>query len=99
VLRQAMMGVRNGGTLSVAGVYGGFIDKIPWGSVMNRSITVHTGQTHVQKYMGPLLEMIERGDIDPGFVITHEMPLEDAAEAYKIFHDKVDGCIKVVLKP
>lgn len=99
VLRQAMMGVRNGGTLSVAGVYGGFLDKVPFGSVMNRSITIHTGQTHVQKYMGMLLEKIESGEIDPSFIITHEMPLEKAAEAYEIFHDKLDDCIKIVLKP
>jgi threonine dehydrogenase-like Zn-dependent dehydrogenase len=98
-LREAIMCCRNGGTVSVIGVYGGFIDKFPMGSVMNRSLTIKTGQCHVQRYMKPLLERIQKGEIDPSFVITHPMRLEDAAEGYKIFSDKEDECIKIVLKP
>jgi len=98
-LREAIMCCRNGGTISVIGVYGGFIDKFPMGSVMNRSLTIKTGQAHVQRYMRPLLEMIENGDIDPTFVVTHKMSLEDAPYAYDIFKNKQDECIKVVLKP
>jgi threonine dehydrogenase-like Zn-dependent dehydrogenase len=80
-------------------VYGGFIDHIPFGSIMNRSITVKSGQTHVHRYLGPLLQRIIDGQIDPSFVITHHLPLEDAPQAYAKFRDKEDGCIKVVLKP
>jgi threonine dehydrogenase-like Zn-dependent dehydrogenase len=98
-LREAMLACRNGGTVSIAGVYGGFVDKLPLGSVMNRSLTVKTGQTHVQRYLKPLLGRIERGEIDPSFVITHRMNLEDAPQAYDMFVNKQDECIKVVLKP
>ncbi|KIF80180.1 zinc-dependent alcohol dehydrogenase [Noviherbaspirillum autotrophicum] len=98
-LREVLMACRNGGVVSVPGVYGGFLDKIPFGSVMNRSLTIKTGQTHVQRYMKPLLERIEEGAIDPTFVITHRLPLEDAAYAYDIFCNKQNDCIKVVLKP
>ncbi|MGI8961008.1 MAG: zinc-dependent alcohol dehydrogenase [Bryobacteraceae bacterium] len=98
-LRQAIMACRNGGVVSVIGVYGGFIDKFPMGSVMNRSLTIRTGQCHVHRYMRPLLERIQSGDIDPSFVITHHMRLEDAPEGYAIFKDKQDDCIKIVLKP
>jgi threonine dehydrogenase-like Zn-dependent dehydrogenase len=98
-LRQAIMSCRNGGTLSVAGVYGGLLDRFPFGSVMNRALTVKTGQTHVQRYLRPLLERIQRGAIDPSFVITHRMALDDAPECYEMFCDKKDECIKVVLKP
>jgi threonine dehydrogenase-like Zn-dependent dehydrogenase len=98
-LRQAIMACRNGGTVSVIGVYGGFIDKFPFGSVMNRSLTIKTGQAHVQRYMRPLLERIQKGEIDPSFVITHRMRLEDAPHGYDIFMHKQDDCIKVVLKP
>ena len=96
-LREAIMCCRNGGTVSVVGVYGGFIDKFPIGSVMNRALTIRTGQCHVQRYMRPLLERIQRGDIDPSFVITHHMPLADAPRGYDIFVNKVDNCEKVVL--
>jgi len=96
-LREAILACRNGGVVSVPGVYGGLIDKVPFGSVMNRSLTIKTGQTHVQKYMKPLLERIQKGEIDPSFVITHRMHLEDAPEGFKIFKDKEDECIKVVL--
>jgi len=97
-LREAIMCCRNGGVISVIGVYGGFIDKFPIGSVMQRSLTIKTGQAHVQRYMRPLLEMIENGDIDPSFVVTHTMSLDDAPQGYEMFKNKEDGCIKVVLK-
>jgi threonine dehydrogenase-like Zn-dependent dehydrogenase len=98
-LREAILACRNGGVVSVAGVYGGFIDKVPFGSIMNRSLTIKTGQTHVQRYMRPLLEKIQNGDIDPSFVVTHSMSLDDAPQAYDMFNQKQDGCVKVVLKP
>jgi threonine dehydrogenase-like Zn-dependent dehydrogenase len=98
-LREAILACRNGGTLSVPGVYGGFVDKIPFGALMNRGLTVKTGQTHVQRYLRPLLERIQKGEIDPSFVVTHEMSLEDAPEGYRTFNKKQDSCIKVVLKP
>ena len=98
-LREAIMCCRNGGIISVIGVYGGFIDKFPMGSVMNRSLTIKTGQAHVQRYLKPLLQMIENGDIDPSFVVTHRMSLDDAPKAYDMFKNKEDNCIKVVLKP
>src|SRR4051795_3844649 len=98
-LREAIMACRNGGTVSVIGVYGGFIDKLPAGSMMNRSITIKTGQCHVQRYLKPLLERIQNGEIDPSFVITHRLPLEQAPEGYKMFRDKQDNCEKIVLKP
>jgi threonine dehydrogenase-like Zn-dependent dehydrogenase len=98
-LRQAIMSCRNGGTVSVIGVYGGVIDKFPMGAVMNRSLTIKTGQCHVQRYLRPLLERVQKGQIDPSFVITHRMRLEDAPEGYAIFRDKQDECIKIVLKP
>jgi threonine dehydrogenase-like Zn-dependent dehydrogenase len=98
-LRQAIMACRNGGTVSVIGVYGGFIDKFPMGSFMNRSLTMKTGQCHVHRYMKPLLERIQNGEIDPSFVITHQMRLDDAAQGYSKFVNKEDDCIKIVLKP
>lgn len=98
-LREAILACRNGGTVSIAGVYGGFIDKVPFGSLMNRAITIKTGQTHVHKYLKPLLERIEKGEIDPSFVVTHRMSLDDAPSAYDTFLKKEDECIKVVLKP
>jgi Threonine dehydrogenase and related Zn-dependent dehydrogenases len=98
-LREAITACRNGGTVSIAGVYGGFVDKIPFGSIMNRSLTIKTGQTHVQRYLRPLLERIQKGEIDPSFVVTHHMNLDEAPEAYKTFRDKQDECIKIVLKP
>jgi threonine dehydrogenase-like Zn-dependent dehydrogenase len=97
--RQAVMACRKGGTVSVPGVYGGFDDKIPLGSLMNKGLTLKTGQTHVQRYMKPLLERIERNEIDPSFVITHRMALDDAPKGYDIFLKKQDECVKVVLTP
>jgi threonine dehydrogenase-like Zn-dependent dehydrogenase len=96
-LREAIMACRNGGTVSVIGVYGGFIDKFPMGAVMNRSLTIRSGQCHVQRYMRPLLERIQRGEIDPSFVITHRLPLEEAPKGYDMFLHKRDNCEKVVL--
>jgi threonine dehydrogenase-like Zn-dependent dehydrogenase len=98
-LRQAIMACRNGGTVSIIGVYGGFIDKFPIGSVMNRSLTIRTGQAHVQRYWYPLLEKIQAGAIDPSFIVTHRMSLDEAPRAFDLFVNKQDDCIKVVLKP
>jgi threonine dehydrogenase-like Zn-dependent dehydrogenase len=97
-LREAIMSCRSGGTISVIGVYTGLIDKFPINAVMNRSLTIKAGQTHVHRYMKPLLERIQRGELDPTFVITHRMPLADAAHGYKIFNDKLENCEKIVLK-
>jgi len=97
-LRQAIRECRNGGVVSVAGVYGGFIDKFPMGTIVNRSLTLRSGQCHVQRYLRPLLERIQKGEIDPSFVITHRMPLSQAEEAYDMFVNRRDGCEKVVLK-
>jgi threonine dehydrogenase-like Zn-dependent dehydrogenase len=99
VLREMIYVCRPAGTLSVPGVYGGVLDKIPFGAFMNKALTIRTGQTHVQRYHHKLLAKIEAGEIDPSFVITHERPLEEAPRWYKTFRDKEDGCIKVVLKP
>lgn len=98
-LREAIMACGNGGTVSVVGVYGGFIDKFPMGSIMNRSLTIRSGQAHVQRYLKPLLERIKKGEIDPSFVITHRMRLDDAPKGYDTFLNKEDECVKVVLKP
>jgi len=98
-LRQAIHSCRKGGTVSVPGVYGGFIDKFPFGAAMNKGLTIKTGQTHVHKYLPRLLRHIENGDIDPSFVVTHCVSLDDAPEMYETFRDKKDGCIKVVMKP
>jgi threonine dehydrogenase-like Zn-dependent dehydrogenase len=99
VLRQVIMCCRKGGGISVPGVYVGYLDKIPFGALMNKGLTLKTGQTHMQRYMRPLLQAIEQGRIDPSFVVTHRLPLEEGPAAYKTFRDKQDGCIKVVLKP
>jgi threonine dehydrogenase-like Zn-dependent dehydrogenase len=98
-VREAIMSCRNGGTVSITGVYGGFMDKFPIGSLMNRGLTIKTGQTHVHRYLRPLLERIQRGEIDPSFVVSHHLPLEDAPKGYEIFKHKHDNCTKVVLKP
>jgi threonine dehydrogenase-like Zn-dependent dehydrogenase len=99
VLRQAIHCCRNFGTVSIVGVYGGFLDKIPMGSAINRGLTFRMAQTPVQRYLPELLKRIEEGQIDPSFVITHRGGLEDGPDLYKTFRDKQDGCIKVVLKP
>lgn len=99
VLRQAIHCCRNFGVVSIVGVYGGLLDKIPMGSAINRGLTFRMAQTPVQHYLPLLLEKIESGKFDPAFVITHRAPLEEAPALYKKFRDKDDGCIKVVLKP
>lgn len=99
VLRQAIQCCRNFGTVSIVGVYGGFVDKIPMGSAINRGLTFRMAQTPVQRYLPDLLKRIEHGEIDPSFVITHRGGLEDGPKLYETFRDKADGCIKVVLKP
>jgi threonine dehydrogenase-like Zn-dependent dehydrogenase len=99
VLRQAIIACRKGGTVSVPGVYGGFIDKVPMGAIVNKALTLKSGQTHVHRYLRPLLERIQNGEIDPSFIITHRLPLEEAPNAYEIFKHKKENCIKVVLKP
>jgi threonine dehydrogenase-like Zn-dependent dehydrogenase len=98
-IREAIMSCRNGGTVSIMGVYGGFIDKFPIGSVMNRSLTIKSGQAHVHRYLRPLLQRIENGEIDPSFVVSHHLPLDDAPKGYELFKHKQDNCTKVVLKP
>jgi len=98
-LRQAILSCRSGGIVSVIGVYGGLIDKFPAGAWMNRSLTLRTGQCHVQRYMRPLLERIELGEIDPTRVITHTLPLEEAPRGFELFKHKLENCEKVVLKP
>jgi threonine dehydrogenase-like Zn-dependent dehydrogenase len=98
-LRQAIYCCRKGGTVSVPGAYVGAPDKLPMGAFMNKALTMKAGQTHMQRYLRPLLAKIEKSEIDPSFVITHRIKLDDAPEAYKTFRDKKDGCIKVVIKP
>ncbi len=98
-LRQAILSCRKGGTISMPGVYVGAVDKVPLGAFMNKGLTLKTGQTHVQKYMPMLFDLIEKGEIDPSFIITHKMRLEDAPHGYDIFKNKKDNCIKIVLKP
>jgi len=98
-LREAILACRNGGVVSVPGVYGGFLDKLPFGALVNKALTVKTGQTHVQRYLKPLLDRIAQGQIDPSFVVSHTLPLHKAPEAYAMFKAKRDQCIKVVLKP
>ena len=99
VLRQAIQTCRKGGTVSIPGVYGGLLDKIPFGVAFNKGLTFKMGQTHVHKYLKPLLKRVRSGEIDPRFVITHRMSLADAAQGYEIFKNKNDDCIKIVLKP
>lgn len=98
-LREAITAVRKGGRLSIPGVYGGLIDKFPMGAIMQKGLTIKTGQTHVQKYLPDLLRRIEAGEIDTTWLISHRLPLEQAAEGYRMFRDEQDTCTKVVLKP
>jgi threonine dehydrogenase-like Zn-dependent dehydrogenase len=99
VLRQAIVACRKGGTVSLLGVCTGFVDKMPMGAFMNKGLTMKTGQTHVHRYLRPLLDRVQKGDIDPSFVVTHTLPLEQAPHGYEIFKHKKDNCIKIVLKP
>ena len=98
-LREAINACRKGGTLSIPGVYGGYIDKVPLGAAFAKGLTLRMGQTHVHRYMRPLLNRIQRDEIDPSFVITHRMTLDNAPRGYRMFRDKEDECIKVVLRP
>jgi threonine dehydrogenase-like Zn-dependent dehydrogenase len=99
VIRDAIMCCRKGGTISIPGVYLGKLDNIPMGPAMNKGLTFKMGQTHVQRYLNKLLKKIENKEIDPSFVITHKLPLQDAAEGYKLFNEKKDGCIKIFMTP
>ena len=99
VLRQAILSCRNGGVVSIMGAYGGFVDKFPIGALMQRGLSIRTGQCHVHRYMRPLLERVEKGEIDPSFVVTHRLSLDDAPQGYETFKHKQDDCVKVVLKP
>jgi threonine dehydrogenase-like Zn-dependent dehydrogenase len=99
VLREAIETCRKGGIVSIPGVYGGLLDKLNFGASFNKGLTLKMGQTHVHRYLRPLLERIERGEIDPTFIITHRLPLDDARLAYDLFVNKKDDCVKVVLKP
>ena len=98
-LRQAIAACRKGGTVSIPGVYGGFVDKVPLGAVVNKALTLRSGQTHVQRYLQPLLDKIQQGEIDPSFVISHRLSLDEAPRGYEIFRKKEENCTKVVLKP
>jgi threonine dehydrogenase-like Zn-dependent dehydrogenase len=98
-LREAILACRNGGVVSVVGVYAGLVDKFPMGAVMNRSLRLRAGQCHVHRYLRPLLERIQGGEIDPSFVITHRMPLNDAPLGFDTFLNKEDGCLKVIMNP
>jgi len=99
VLREMIYVCRPAGTISIPGVYSGLADKVPMGQLMNKGLTIRTGQTHVNRWTDDLLRRIEEGQIDPSFVITHSVSLEDGPEMYKVFRDKQDSCVKVVLKP
>lgn len=99
VVRETIMCCRKAGTISIPGVYVGALDKVPLGAAMNKGLTLKMGQTHMQRYLNPLLKRIEAGEIDPSFVITHRIKIEDAPKAYETFRDKKDNCIKVVIKP
>jgi threonine dehydrogenase-like Zn-dependent dehydrogenase len=98
-VRQAIICCRKGGTVSIPGVYGGVADKFPLGALMNKGLTIKTGQTHVHAYVPELLDHIRQGRIDPSFVVTHRMPLSEAPYGYHIFREKRDGCVKIVLDP
>jgi threonine dehydrogenase-like Zn-dependent dehydrogenase len=99
VLRQAIHACGKAGTVSIPGVYGGFLDKVPIGAAFAKGLTLRMGQTHVHRYMRPLLALIEGGVLDPSFVVSHHLPLDDAPEAYRMFRDKAGGCTKVVMHP
>jgi threonine dehydrogenase-like Zn-dependent dehydrogenase len=98
-LREAIQACRKGGIVSIPGAYGGLLDKMNLGAAFGKGLTFRMGQTHMHRYMQPLMQRIERGEIDPSFVITHRLKLDDAPSAYSIFRDKQDECIKVILKP
>jgi threonine dehydrogenase-like Zn-dependent dehydrogenase len=99
VLRQAILAVRKGGTLSIPGVYGGVLDKVPFGAAFGKGITMKMGQTHMHKYMRPLLEKVEQGKIDPSRIISHRITLDQAPEMYKVWRDKKQNVTKIVIDP
>jgi threonine dehydrogenase-like Zn-dependent dehydrogenase len=99
VLRQAILAVRKGGTLSIPGVYGGLLDKVPFGAAFGKGITMKMGQTHMHRYMKPLLERIEKGQIDPTYIISHRITLDQAPEMYKVWRDKKEQVTKIVIDP
>jgi threonine dehydrogenase-like Zn-dependent dehydrogenase len=99
VLRQAIQAVRKGGTLSIPGVYGGLLDKVPFGAAFGKGITMKMGQTNMHTYMKPLLERVEKGQIDPTYIISHRITLDEAPEMYKIWRDKKDNVTKIVIDP
>jgi threonine dehydrogenase-like Zn-dependent dehydrogenase len=99
VLRQAIVACGKGGTVSIPGVYGGYLDKVPMGAAFAKGLTFKMGQTHVHKYVPKLLSLIEQGALDASFVISHRLPLDAAPDAYAMFQQKADGCTKVVLHP
>jgi threonine dehydrogenase-like Zn-dependent dehydrogenase len=94
-----ILACRKGGRVSIPGVYGGFADKFPVGAMMEKGLSIKSGQTHVQKYLPQLLEMIVEGKVDTTFLISHRLPLEKAPEGYKLFKEQQNECTKVVLKP
>jgi threonine dehydrogenase-like Zn-dependent dehydrogenase len=98
-VREAILSVKNGGVVSIVGVFGGLADKFPLGAVVNRGLTIKAGQCHVHRYLRPLMDRITSGEVDPTFIITHTLPLEEAPTAYETFKHKQDECVKVVLKP
>jgi threonine dehydrogenase-like Zn-dependent dehydrogenase len=98
-LRQAIQACRKGGTVSIPGVYGGLLDKFPLGAAFAKGLTFKMGQTHTQRYMRPLLARIEKGEIDPSFIITHRLTLDDAPKGYQTFAARKENCVKVVMKP
>ena len=99
VLRQAIQAVRKGGTVSIPGVYGGLLDKVPFGAAFGKGITMKMGQTNMHNYMRPLLERVEKGQIDPSSIISHRITLDQAPEMYKIWRDKKDRVTKIVIDP
>ena len=98
-LRQAIQACRKGGTVSIPGVYGGLLDKVPFGAAFAKGLTFRMGQTHVHRYLRPLLERIRAQEIDPSFIVSHRLPLSQAPEAYRMWNDKTDDCTKIVLVP
>ncbi|HEX2986670.1 MAG TPA: glutathione-dependent formaldehyde dehydrogenase, partial [Chloroflexota bacterium] len=99
VVREAAMACRKGGVLSIMGVYMGFADKIPLGAMMNKGLTIRTAQQHGHRYLGRMLEHVQRGEVDPARVVTHRLPLEEAERGYRLFKNKEEGCIRVILQP
>jgi threonine dehydrogenase-like Zn-dependent dehydrogenase len=99
VLRQAIQAVRKGGTLSIPGVYGGLLDKVPFGAAFGKGITMKMGQTHMHKYMKPLLERIEKGQVDPSYIISHRITLDQVPKMYEVWRDKKDHVTKIVIDP